>query len=167
MDAYDYNLTAKVRCRPNLPLKGCAHCILPYKSSLAPPWLFEYIVSLKVTSIRSFRNSIHLYRISLQTQETPTAKMHFSTLFTLLVAALAPTAVLAAPAEDYPHPSGSHHSRPHPTGFPTSFPFPHGTGVPGSEHHRPHHTETFTFSHHGPKPTGTFSEHKPVSTFTF
>ncbi|KAL9074566.1 MAG: hypothetical protein Q9161_002158 [Pseudevernia consocians] len=70
--------------------------------------------------------------------------MHFSTLFTLFLAAAAPVAVFSAPAEGPPGPppSGVSFHGPHGTGFPGDHHGPHGTGVP-------------------PMPTGTFSGPPP------
>ena len=83
--------------------------------------------------------------------------MHLPTPLTLVVAILAPLAVLAAPADD-------HHKGGPPSGLPSGISFPggpYGTGVPPpppsggpSGSHR---------SHHGPKPTGTDFPHPPPS----
>ena len=100
-----------------------------------------------------------------QAHHQQSVSMQLSSTFTLFVAILAPVAVFAAPAEQqkrYPLsllPSDVSFNGPYPTGLPpfsgtlpsgTGFPFPSGTGFP-------HH------SHHGPKPTGTFTKHPKIT----
>ncbi len=90
--------------------------------------------------------------------------MHFSTLFTLFLAAVAPVSVFAAPAGEPqgPPPTGVSFDGPHGTGFPDG---PHGTGFPGDGPHGPRPTGTFSHDgHHGHRPTGTFSGPPPTGT---